>query len=128
MKYLKLFNENDFYQVDFVDYCRSHIPYLIDKGFDIHCSTGSSGVITFNLYKIDGKWFKWEDIKDEFISLLLLINHSYTFKPFYEHIIFNEKTIRFHGIDFLYTSIKDIDNVPDDFNSHIIAFKIKRES
>jgi hypothetical protein len=95
MKYLKPFTESKvFIMSDFIseirDFCRNHLAYLIDEGFEIivtplfskDFNTGRfSNTCEVSIYKSDRVWtdipVEWSSIKDHFIPFLYMLNKHY---------------------------------------------------
>lgn len=53
----------------------SNIAYLTDDGFDVRYYV-SYPIVTIRIYR-GNNWFKWDDIKYDFLPLLELINNNY---------------------------------------------------
>ena len=78
MKYLKSFNEGQFYTIGNVLYtfAQDNLAYLLDEDnmkmrLDIHKRLSESGRFNYYEFSLTNAYgFKWEDIKDHFIPFI----------------------------------------------------------
>ena len=106
MKYLKSFNENTIAKLDAIEFCKNSLIYLIDEGFEItelsERMYGSTDVTNDDINriwlfkKVNGKksYFRWDDIKDDYIPFLQLLAEKYTILK-YDDLKRENPTIKF---------------------------------
>lgn len=82
MKYLKKF-EGKVLKDEIIEFCESHLTYLVDNGFHFIKSVSELNNCTYVfMRKIDKSKFNWEEVKYEFIPFLTLLNNNFNLGKF----------------------------------------------
>ena len=95
MKHLRRFNESVNKEEELQDFCETYLAYLLDDGFEVSVETSydhwknNSEYLGITIKKTDNGFFKWNDIKDQFIPFISVLSKEYKL---------NGRCISFNGI------------------------------
>ncbi len=76
MKHIKQFNESSKESVK--EFCEVNLAYLIDEGFVIELVNMNMEPGYLIKLRKRGGWFRWSDIKDEFMPFINIVQREYT--------------------------------------------------
>lgn len=115
MKYIKKFNESKVQYNEILEICEEHLAYLKDKGFEVHLPIFMSQSAIHIELATGSPCYKWFDIKDDIIQLLIMLDDNYP-------KLLSQFKICFFGMEALSFDIIDI--IENDIDIDYIASRI----
>jgi hypothetical protein len=116
MKHIKPFNES---QESVKEFCDTNLAYLIDEGFVFDIAKGNLTNDYIVRLRKRGSYFKWTDIKNDFIPFMNIIQNEYKLQN-------NHLQITRSNNEELLVKISKLDNLINYWDIKSIIFSINK--
>lgn len=97
------FREDAKFREELLDFCKSHLTYLLDKGISIEVNDDIDNSVEICISHAND-WLNWDNISDDLVPFLKILNNNYeVIKVCSEGVI---RTLKYEFEDVLNDGIK----------------------